>query len=206
MPRRSGDVRLGESSEAGRALRAKLRTTDIPSLARFRPAASVFRLSSVARDSAGILGYRTRAAVVEVLLVHPGGPFWKNKDDGAWSIPKGELEPGEDPLAAALREFTEETGAAAEAPYHALGSVRLKSGKRVFAWSAHVDIEVTRIVSSTFELEWPPRSGRVLQFPEVDRAEYFTLEMARRKLNPAQSKLIDELEARLLGPVFPAPT
>lgn len=129
-----------------------------------------------------------------MLLVHPGGPFWARKDEGAWSIPKGEHDEGDDALACALREFEEETGvglpAARALP---LGAVRLKSGKRVEAWAVEGDLDATAIRSNTFEMEWPPRSGRTQAFPEVDRAEWFAPEEARRKLNPAQVDLLERL-------------
>jgi predicted NUDIX family NTP pyrophosphohydrolase len=154
------------------------------------------------RRSAGILLYR-RAATggeLEVLLVHPGGPFWARRDAGAWSVPKGEVEPGEDERAGALRELAEETGAALDdvdpARLLALGEVRLKSGKVVAAWALEGDVDPDAIVSNTFELEWPPRSGRVQAFPEVDRAAWLTLSAAREKLAPAQAPFLDRL-ARL---------
>jgi len=150
-------------------------------------------------SSAGILLHRAGNAGREVLLVHPGGPFWAKKDDGAWSIPKGELDPGEDPRACALREFAEETGTTVPPGELAdLGEVRLKSGKTVVGFAAEGDLDAAAIVSNTFELEWPPRSGRRQAFPEVDRAGWFGLEAARAKLNPAQAAFIDRLEA-LLG-------
>jgi predicted NUDIX family NTP pyrophosphohydrolase len=145
-----------------------------------------------ARESAGILLHR--AGGTEVLLVHPGGPFWRRKDAGAWSIPKGEVEDGEAPRAAALREFAEETGTRLpDGALEPLGSVKLKSGKLVHAFAVAGDLDPEAIVSSTFELEWPPRSGRLQQFPEVDRAGWFGLDEAREKLNPAQAAFIDRL-------------
>ncbi len=144
------------------------------------------------RESAGILLHRSGAS--EVLLVHPGGPFWARKDAGAWSIPKGEVEDGEEPSAAALREFAEETGTALpDAALEPLGSVKLKSGKVVHAFAVAGDLDPEAIVSSTFELEWPPRSGRIATFPEVDRAGWFGLDEAREKLNPAQVAFVDRL-------------
>jgi predicted NUDIX family NTP pyrophosphohydrolase len=144
--------------------------------------------------SAGILLYRRRPGGLEVLLVHPGGPFWARRDAGAWSVPKGEYEPGEDPLAAARREFAEELGTATpEGPVEELGGVRQKGGKRVRAWGVEGDLDAETIVSNTFELEWPPRSGRVIEVPEVDRAGWFSLEQAREKINPAQAELLDRL-------------
>jgi predicted NUDIX family NTP pyrophosphohydrolase len=135
---------------------------------------------------------------LELLLVHPGGPFFRNKDEGAWSIPKGEVEEGAEPLAAALREFSEETGAAApEGELVPLGEIRQKGGKRVVAWAIEGDFDPTSVNSNSFEMEWPPRSGRKEQFPEIDRAEFFPPELARRKLNPAQAELVDRLEEKL---------
>jgi predicted NUDIX family NTP pyrophosphohydrolase len=149
--------------------------------------------------SAGILLYRVRGGEPEVLLVHPGGPFWARKDAGAWSIPKGEHSEDEDGQAAALREFEEETGTALTPSALAdLGTVRLKSGKLVAAWAVEGDLEAVAITSNTFELEWPPRSGRTQEFPEVDRAGWFGLDAAREKLNPAQVAFLDRLRD-LLG-------
>ncbi|MDB5252799.1 MAG: hypothetical protein JWP27_1968 [Flaviaesturariibacter sp.] len=145
------------------------------------------------RKSAGILLYRLHTGSPEFFLVHPGGPFWKSKDAGAWSIPKGEFTDDEEPLAAAQREFTEETGKAVGGPFRSLTPVRLKSGKSVQAWAAEGDIDAASIVSNTFQLEWPPRSGRWLSVPEVDRAGWFRLDEARVKINPSQAAFIDEL-------------
>jgi predicted NUDIX family NTP pyrophosphohydrolase len=130
-----------------------------------------------------------------VLLVHPGGPFWARRDLGAWSIPKGECEPGEDPLAAARREFEEELGSSppTDAEPEDLGEVRQKGGKVVRAWAIPGELDPSTIVSNTFELEWPPRSGKWIKVPEVDRAEWFSVEDAREKLNPAQAPLLDKL-------------
>jgi len=149
----------------------------------------------VAARSAGILVHRRRGGKLEVLLVHPGGPLWAKRDRGAWSIPKGEYGADEDGLAAARREFAEELGLPApEGPVADLGEVRLKSGKRVQAWSVAGDLDVGVITSNTFELEWPPRSGRTIDVPEVDRAQWFGLQEARERLNPAQVALLDRLE------------
>jgi predicted NUDIX family NTP pyrophosphohydrolase len=129
-----------------------------------------------------------------VLLVHPGGPFWAKRDEGAWSIPKGEYAPEEEPLAAARREFTEELGAEPPAgePLD-LGEIRQKSGKRVRAWGLPGDLDADAITSNRFTLEWPPRSGQSREFPEVDRAQWFSLRDARAKINPAQAELLDRL-------------
>jgi predicted NUDIX family NTP pyrophosphohydrolase len=154
----------------------------------------------MAKSSAGILLHRPGIEATEVLLVHPGGPFWARKDRGAWSIPKGELDEGEDPRACALREFEEETGTRLpEAALDDLGSVKLKSGKQVLAFAVAGDIDAAAVRSNTFELEWPPRSGRRQSFPEIDRAEWFGLDDARAKLNAAQAEFVDRLEALLAG-------
>jgi predicted NUDIX family NTP pyrophosphohydrolase len=148
--------------------------------------------------SAGILLFRPAGDEVEVLLVHPGGPFWAKKDEGAWSIPKGEVGEGEEPLACALRELGEELGAsfslAPEEPIE-LGSVRQKGGKVVHCWAAQGEFDPAGLRSNTFTMEWPPRSGAEREFPEVDRAEWFDLERAREKINPAQAELLDRLAA-----------
>jgi predicted NUDIX family NTP pyrophosphohydrolase len=143
--------------------------------------------------SAGVLLYR-RAPGLQVLLVHPGGPFFARKDDGAWSIPKGEIEPGEDHETRARIEFEEETGTALDGPLVPLGHVRQKGGKVVHAFAAEGDLDAGAIVSNTFELQWPPRSGRIQTFPEVDRAAWFALDEARAKINPAQADLLDRLD------------
>jgi predicted NUDIX family NTP pyrophosphohydrolase len=147
------------------------------------------------KTSAGLLVYRRQGAVVEVLLVHPGGPFWRNRDLEAWSIPKGEYEAGEEPETAALREFAEELGClpAVDAMLP-LGEVVQKGGKSVIAFAVEGDLDVTEVESNTFELEWPPRSGRRRTFPEVDRAEWFPLAVAREKIIPGQRPLLDRLE------------
>jgi predicted NUDIX family NTP pyrophosphohydrolase len=147
--------------------------------------------------SAGILLYRLADGLPEVLLVHPGGPFWARKDAGAWSIPKGEHDDAEDAQACALREFEEETGTAlSPRQLFDLGSVRLKSGKRVAAWAVEGDLDADAITSNMFELEWPPRSGRLQTFPEVDRAAWFGLDEARERILPAQAPLLDRLAQR----------
>jgi predicted NUDIX family NTP pyrophosphohydrolase len=149
-------------------------------------------------NSAGILVHRVRSGRVEVLLVHPGGPFWARRDTGAWSIPKGEYEPGEEPLSAARREFAEELGSPPpDGAFAELGEVRLKSGKRVRAWAVEGDLDATAAHSNCFQLEWPPHSGRLIEVPEVDRAEWFGLDEARQRINPAQAELLDRLAGRL---------
>src|SRR5262245_1165724 len=150
-----------------------------------------------ARQSAGLILFRLRPGGPEVLLVHPGGPFWAKKDEGAWSIPKGELEPGDDPLAAARRELAEETGIVANGEPLPLGSVQQKGGKLVHAWALAQDADAASIRSNAFTMEWPPRSGRTQEFPEVDRAAWFDLATARVKINTAQRELLERLAARL---------
>ena len=145
------------------------------------------------KQSAGLLMYRRRGGVLEVFLVHPGGPFYAAKDEGVWSIPKGEFSAGEDPLTAALREFTEETGFEAEGPFRALTPVQQRSGKVVHAWAVEGDVDAGAIRSNTFAMEWPPKSGRQKDFPEADRAGWFTAPEAKGKLLPAQIPLLEEL-------------
>ena len=137
--------------------------------------------------------------MLQVFLVHPGGPFFTKKDEGAWSVPKGELDEGEDALAAARREFEEETGCRAEGTFIPLSPVTQKNGKIVLAWAMEGDCDADAIRSNTFALEWPPKSGRVRDFPEVDRAGWFTVDEAKKKSNPAQAALVDELLAKLTG-------
>lgn len=141
--------------------------------------------------------YRRAGERLEVLLAHPGGPLWRRKDEGAWTIPKGEYEDAEDPLAAARREFGEETGYGIEPPFIPLGEVVQKSGKRIAAWAFAGDGDPARLRCNTFEIEWPPRSGRMQTFPEIDRVGWFGVDEARRKINPAQQALVDRLEAAL---------
>jgi predicted NUDIX family NTP pyrophosphohydrolase len=149
-------------------------------------------------ESAGLVLYRQRNGKLEVLLVHPGGPFWQKRDDGAWSIPKGEVADNEVGMDAALREFQEELGVAApDGDLTALGAVRQPGGKIVHAWAARGDLDVTRSMSNMVVIEWPPRSGRMQEFPEVDRAAWYDSETARRKLLPAQRAFIDRLDALL---------
>ncbi|MBR0858245.1 NUDIX domain-containing protein [Bradyrhizobium liaoningense] len=146
--------------------------------------------------SAGILLYRMRPDI-EVLLVHPGGPFWRNKDLGAWSIPKGEYSDGQDAEAAARREFAEELGVEVTGPLTTLGDIKQRGGKTVTAFAIEFDIDTQSIHSNTFELEWPPRSGKRQNFPEIDRAEFFALDEAARKINEGQRPLLERL-ARLV--------
>jgi predicted NUDIX family NTP pyrophosphohydrolase len=150
------------------------------------------------KESAGLLLYRCRAGALQVLLVHPGGPFWAKKDAGAWSIPKGEIDPDEDKQAAAIRELKEETGLTVSGEMLALTTIRQKGHKVVHAWAVEADCDPAKVVSNTFAMEWPPRSGKTREFPEVDRAAWFGLDEARDKINPAQAALIDELAERLL--------
>ena len=149
------------------------------------------------KRSAGLLMYRRRGGELQVLLAHPGGPFWARRDEGAWSIPKGELEAGEEPLAAARREFEEETGVVPEGPYLGLPTVEQKNRKLVHAFAFEGDCDPARIRSNTFMMELPRGSGKMVEFPEIDRAEFFSPEVARRKINPAQAALIEALEKRL---------
>jgi len=158
-------------------------------------------MAPVPKRSAGLLVHRERDGATEVLLVHPGGPFWAKRDDGAWSIPKGEYADDEDPVSAARREFAEELGSPLPdaAELRELGEVRQKNGKRVRAWAAEGDLDASAAHSNTFEMEWPPRSGRRQEFPEIDRAEWFTLARARDKVLPAQAAFLDRLEEEGAG-------
>jgi predicted NUDIX family NTP pyrophosphohydrolase len=150
-----------------------------------------------AKRSAGILLHRHRDGALEVLLVHPGGPFWAKKDAGAWSIPKGEYEDGEDARACALREFAEELGSAPpDGELVDLGEIRQRGGKVVAAWALAGDADADAIHSNTFSMEWPPRSGTMREFPEVDRAAWFSLDEARERILPAQAPLLDRLAER----------
>lgn len=152
------------------------------------------------KQSAGLVLYRVRDGAVEVLLGHMGGPLWARKDAGAWTIPKGEIDPDEEPHAAALREFTEELGVAPPAsddPDLDLGTVRQRAGKQVSAWARQADLDVTRITSNTFALEWPPRSGRLQDFPELDRAQWFPVARARGLVVSGQVALLDRLDELL---------
>jgi predicted NUDIX family NTP pyrophosphohydrolase len=149
---------------------------------------------SMPRVSAGLLMYRIHDGTLQMLLAHPGGPFFKNKDDGAWSIPKGEIEPSEDLLEAAKREFEEETGVTPHGPFIALTPIKQKGGKIVHAWAFKGDCDTNATVSNTFTMEWPPKSGQQMEFPEIDRADFFDVAAARRKIKAAQEALIEELE------------
>ena len=153
----------------------------------------------MAKESAGILLYRIRDGVTEILLVHPGGPFWAKKDLGAWTIPKGEIGAKEEPLAAAIREFAEETGTSLAGDFQPLPAIRQAGGKRVLAWALLGDLDAAAIKSNRFMLEWPPRSGKHRDFPEVDKAEWFALDDARQRINKGQIALLDGLEAMLRG-------
>ena len=145
------------------------------------------------KQSAGVLLFRKTGSVLEVLLAHPGGPFWKNKNDGAWSIPKGEYGENEDPLAAAKREFAEETGLTPSGKFLPLGEIRQPGGKVVTAWAVEGDFDATTLRSNTFSIPWPPGSGKLQEFPEIDRAEWFPLEVARRKILQGQAEVLDRL-------------
>jgi len=150
------------------------------------------------KRSAGLLMYRISGDDLEVLLVHPGGPFWTKKDAGAWFLPKGEIDPGEDALAAARREFQEETGLQAEGTLVPLGTVRHKGGKLVHAWALEGDCDPSEIRSNTFSLEWPPRSGRRQEFSEVDRAQFFSLDRAKEMIFPEEAEFLLRLEAHCI--------
>jgi predicted NUDIX family NTP pyrophosphohydrolase len=150
--------------------------------------------------SAGILLYRMNGREIQVFLVHPGGPFWAGKDDGAWSLPKGEYGEGDDPLATARREFSEETGSQVTGLFHPLSPVRLPSGKLVSAWVVEGDLDASTVKSNTFSLEWPPHSGKTQEFPEVDRGAWFDIATARTKLQPGQAAFLDQLLLLLKDP------
>ena len=144
--------------------------------------------------------YRLQNNQLQAFLVHPGGPFWRSKDLGAWTIPKGQLNQGEQPLDAAVREFHEETGFTPCGPYHSLGQVKQKSGKIVHAWAFRGDSDPRAVRSNSFELEWPPKSGRTQSFPEIDRAEFFGMQQAREKILPAQLPFLEALESLVRDP------
>jgi predicted NUDIX family NTP pyrophosphohydrolase len=156
-------------------------------------------LRRMAKQSAGILAFKRKGDRLEVLLVHPGGPFWKNKESGAWSIPKGEPQEGEELLPAALRELREEIGLEPPGNLQELGTIQQKGGKTVHAWAVEVDPDTAVVqVSNSFELEWPPRSGTRQTFPEIDRAEFFSIEEAAIKVNQAQRPFLERLSVRML--------
>ena len=152
----------------------------------------------MAKQSAGILFYKIFQGELFVFLVHPGGPFFAKKDLGAWSIPKGEFGEGEDPLAAAKREFQEETGIRVEGKFTELSPTKLKSGKKILAWACEGELDPASIESNTFDLEWPPKSGKIQSFPEIDKGDWFTVPVAKTKVNEGQRPLIDPL-AKMLG-------
>jgi len=145
------------------------------------------------KESAGLLLFRRTGGRIEVLLAHPGGPFWKGRDDGAWTIPKGGIHPGEDPLATAIREFKEETGFKPHGPFLPLGAITQRSGKIVHAWAFEGDCDPSGLRSVMTTTEWPPRSGRRIDIPEIDRAQFFSLDAGRRAINVAQIELLDRL-------------
>src|SRR4051794_29934129 len=149
------------------------------------------------KRSAGVLLFRRRNHETEVFLVHPGGPFWAKKDEGAWSIPKGEYSDGEDPLDAAKREFQEETGSSVDGKFIALGEVKQAGGKLVWAWALEQDIDASQIESNTFEMKWPPGSRKLKSFPEVDRASWFPLSIARTKLLNSQVPFLERLASNI---------
>lgn len=149
------------------------------------------------KQSAGILMYRLDNGFLEVLIVHPGGPLWSKKDEGVWSIPKGEFLPGEDPLEHARREFEEELGSPVTGEFIRLKPVRQSGGKLVHAFAVEGDLDTDTIVSNTFSMEWPPRSGRMQDFPEIDRAEWCDVATAHKRLNPAQTAFLDELAKKI---------
>jgi predicted NUDIX family NTP pyrophosphohydrolase len=145
------------------------------------------------KRSAGVLMYRRNRKEIEVFLVHPGGPFWKNKDEGSWTVPKGMIEPGEDPLAAARREFTEETGFAVDGAFTELGSFKQPGGKHVLVWGVEGDCDPAKLSSNDFEMEWPPRSSKRQRFSEVDRGGWFSVAEARERLLLGQRPMLDRL-------------
>lgn len=149
------------------------------------------------KESAGLILFRRRQGVLEVLLAHPGGPFWTGRHEGAWTIPKGGIDPGEEPLQTAIREFREETGFEPKGPYSSLGRIVQRSGKIVHAWAFEGDCDPSSMTSNMTTTEWPPRSGHRIDIPEIDRAAFFTLEEARQAINVAQAELLDRLTAVL---------
>ena len=156
------------------------------------------------KESAGLLLYKRDGGKLRVLLAHPGGPFWAKKDKGAWTLPKGVVEPGEEPLDAAIREFTEETGFPASGDFQSLGAVVQRGGKHVSAWAVEGEFDPAKLKPFMFEMEWPPKSGRKAQFPEVDRVAWFTLPDARRQILPSQLPFLERLVA-LVGGDQPSP-
>jgi predicted NUDIX family NTP pyrophosphohydrolase len=152
----------------------------------------------VPKRSAGLLVYRRREGALEVFLVHPGGPFWAKKDLGAWTIPKGEYLEGEEPLAAAIREFAEETGFPLSGSFVELGTITQASGKLVSAWACEGDFDATQLISNSCEIEWPPRSGRLITIPEVDRGDWFSLAEAEKRILKSQQALLEKL-VKILG-------
>jgi predicted NUDIX family NTP pyrophosphohydrolase len=157
-------------------------------------AAGIIILRGMPKISAGLLMYRVRAGELEFLLAHPGGPFWKDRDAGAWTIPKGEIQPGEEPLVAARREFEEEIGLKPEGEFIELKPITQKGGKIVHAWAFEGECDTTSVHSNTFQMEWPPRSGKFQTCPEVDRARFFRMSEAKQKINQAQAAFLEELE------------
>jgi predicted NUDIX family NTP pyrophosphohydrolase len=147
----------------------------------------------VSQVSAGLMMYRKSGGILEVFLVHPGGPFWAKRDEGAWSIPKGLIDEGEDRLEAAKREFVEETSIPPAEPFIYLGEIRQKSGKRVYAWAFAGNCDMSQLNSNTFTLEWPPKSGQMKAFPEIDKGEFFSVPDARRKIIQSQADFLDRL-------------
>ncbi len=149
------------------------------------------------KQSAGLLLYRRRGGGLEVFLVHPGGPYWQNKDAGAWSIPKGEIDDDEDPLVAAKREFHEETGLTIAGDFIPMSAIKQRGSKKVLAWLAEADFDAASVKSNTFSMEWPPRSGKMKEFGEVDRADWFTLDVAMEKILESQRPLLEEAQQRI---------
>ena len=171
--------------------------SDLGPRVRQRPASPNFVSITMPKQSAGILLYRFRMKIPEFLLVHPGGPFWAKKDLGVWSIPKGEFE-NEDPLAAAIREFAEETGVNVSGDFISLTSVKSRSGKILFPFALESDFDTSKLKSNLFSMEWPPKSGSQRSFPEVDRAEWFDFTIAKQKINEYQAPVVDELAKRIV--------
>jgi len=172
----------------------------VPSQFEGQPGESPLKSTRRSASSAGILMYRRVGSKLEVLLVHPGGPYWRRRDHGSWSIPKGEMNAGEDAGTAAIREFGEETGIALTGSLEPLGEIRQRAGKRVLGFALEGDLDVRIIKSNTFEIEWPPRSGRMQAFPEIDRAEWFDLPLAHGKILDGQRPFLDRLAERWANP------